>query len=71
MARHNARNDIPASVVAIKRGDVMAQVDVELKGTSYRMSSVMTVDSLNAMGLKQGDTVHVVAKAVNVLLTRE
>ena len=70
MTQHNARNDIPATVVAIKRGDVMAQVDVTLKGTEYRMSSVMTVDSLDAMGLKEGDLVHIVAKAVNVLLTR-
>jgi len=70
MKQHNARNDLPATVTAIKRGGVMAQVDVVLKGTDYRMSSVMTIDSLEAMGLKQGDTVNVVAKAVNVLLTR-
>lgn len=68
--KHNARNDLPATVAAIKRGDVMAQVDVVLKGTDYRMSSVMTMDSLDAMGLKEGDEVHVLAKAINVLLTR-
>lgn len=70
MKQHNARNDLPATVVGIKRGAVMAQVDVVLKGTDYRMSSVMTMDSLEAMDLKEGDTVNVVAKAVNVLLTR-
>ena len=70
MTDHNARNDLPARVVAIKRGDVMAQVDVRLDGTDYRMSSVMTVDSLDAMGLAEGDAVHVLAKAINVLLTR-
>jgi molybdopterin-binding protein len=66
--KHGARNDIPATVTAIKRGDVMAQVEVELVGTTYRMASVMTVDSLEELGLKEGDTVHVLAKAVNVLL---
>ncbi|WP_237478418.1 TOBE domain-containing protein [Lichenibacterium dinghuense] len=70
MTDHNARNDLPARVVAIKRGDVMAQVDVRLDGTDYRMTSVMTVDFLDAMGLAGGDTVHVLAKAINVLLTR-
>lgn len=70
MKKHNARNDLPATIVRIKRGDVMAQVDVVLVGTDYAMSSVMTVDSLDAMGLKEGDGVHVVAKAINVLLTR-
>jgi molybdopterin-binding protein len=68
--KHGARNDIPATVTAIKRGDVMAQVEVELVGTSYRMASVMTVDSLEELGLKEGDTVHVLAKAVNVLLVK-
>jgi molybdopterin-binding protein len=60
--KHGARNDIPATVTAIKRGDVMAQVEVELVGTTYRMASVMTVDSLEELGLKEGDTVHVLAK---------
>ncbi|TXM65582.1 molybdenum-binding protein [Methylobacterium sp. WL12] len=68
--KHNARNDIPATIIAIRLGDVMAQVDVELVGTSYRMSSVMTVDSLDELGLTEGDTVRVLAKAVNVLLLK-
>ena len=69
MKTHNARNDLPARVLHVKRGTVMAQVDVVLDGTDYRMSSVMTVESLDEMGLKEGDRVNVVAKAVNVLLT--
>ena len=68
--KHNARNDIPATIIAIKRGDIMAQVDVELVGTGYHMSSVMTVDSLNELGLTEGDTVRMLAKAVNVLLVK-
>ena len=68
--KHGARNDIPAKVVGIKTGGVMAQVTVELEGTSYRMSSVMTLDSLEELDLAEGATVHVVAKAVNVLLVK-
>lgn len=68
--KHGARNDLPATVTAIKRGTVMCQVDVELKGTDYKMSSVMTLESLDTLGLQEGDEVHVVAKAVNVLLMR-
>ena len=68
--KHGARNDIPAKVTAIKRGGVMAQVDVMLEGTSYKMSSVMTLESVDALGLAIGDTVHVLAKAVNVLLVK-
>lgn len=68
--KHAARNDIPAKVTTIKKGGVMCQVDVMLEGTEYRMSSVMTLDSLQAADIKEGDTVHVLAKAVNVLLVK-
>ena len=68
--KHGARNDIPAEVVDIKTGGVMAQVTVKLQGTEYRMASVMTLDSLDALGIKVGDAVHVLAKAVNVLLVK-
>ena len=66
--KHGARNDIPAEVVEIKQGGVMAQVKVKLTGTDYFMTSVMTIDSLKELGIDKGSTVHVVAKAVNVLL---
>lgn len=68
--KHGARNDIPAEVVEIKQGGVMAQVTVKLQGTDYFMSPVMTIDSLNELGLQTGSTVHVLAKAVNVLLVK-
>ena len=51
--KHAARNDIPVEVIRIKRGGVMCQVDVELEGTAYQMSSVMTIDSADAMDLKK------------------
>lgn len=66
--KHGARNDIPAEVIEIKKGGVMAQVKVKLHGTDYHMTSVMTLDSLAELGVSEGSTVHVVAKAVNVLL---
>ncbi len=69
--KHGARNDLPAEVTSIKRGAVMCQVDVKLEGTSYKMSSVMTLESLDSLGLKVGDKVKVLAKAVNVLLIRD
>ena len=69
--KFGARNNIVGEVVMIKKGDVMCQVDVKLKGTDFKMSSVMTVESLEGLELKKGDTVRVIAKAVNVLLARE
>jgi molybdopterin-binding protein len=64
-----ARNRIVGKVKEIKRGTLMAQVKVEV-AKNVKMSSVMTVDSLDEMGLKKGDEVEVVVKAVNVLLLK-
>lgn len=35
------------------------------------MSSVMTVDSLESLGIEIGDSVKIIVKAVNVLLVKE
>ena len=45
-------------------------MSVKLKGTDYRVTSVMTIDSLEELGIEVGSTVHVLAKAVNVLLVK-
>jgi len=64
-----ARNRIVGKVTEIKKGSVMCQVKLEIPASS--MSSVMTMDSLEEMGLKMGDSVQVVVKGVNVLLIKE
>lgn len=65
-----ARNNLVGKITEIKKGDIMCQVTFEIPADSI-MSSVMTVDSLNALDIKEGDTVKVIAKAVNVLLVKE
>jgi molybdopterin-binding protein len=65
-----ARNRIEGEVVGIKRGTVMCQVMVKIAGGA-QMESVMTLDSLDEMGLKMGDKVRVAVKAVNVMLLKE
>ena len=67
--KYGARNQLVGKVVAIKKGQVMSQVTVKIVGDAT-MASVMTVDSLKDLGLKKGDKVNVIAKAVNVLLTK-
>ena len=64
-----ARNRIVGKVEQIKKGSVMSIVKVSIPAAS-RMASVMTIESLNELGIKKGDTVEVVVKAVNVLLIR-
>jgi molybdate transport system regulatory protein len=61
-----ARNQLKGQVVAIKRGDVMAQIKLIIPAESV-MESVITVDSLDEMDLGVGDEVVLFVKAVNVL----
>ncbi|MGB2696631.1 MAG: TOBE domain-containing protein [Candidatus Zixiibacteriota bacterium] len=68
--KYGARNQLTGKVKEIKRGTVMSQVKLEIPSASF-MSSVMTLDSLNDLGIKEGDEVKIVVKAVNVLLVKE
>jgi molybdopterin-binding protein len=64
-----ARNRIVGTVTSITKGKLMCLVKVEVPARS-RMASVMTIESLKELGLRKGDRVEVVVKAVNVLLIK-
>lgn len=68
--KYGARNQLTGKIAKIKKGDVMCQVTLNLD-TPATMNSVMTMESLNDLGIKEGDSVKIVAKAVNVLLVKE
>ena len=65
-----ARNRLEGDVTEIKRGTVMCQVRVRVAANAI-MESVMTLDSLDELGIKVGDKVKVAVKAVNVLLLKD
>jgi molybdopterin-binding protein len=48
----------------------MSQVELEIDGPSV-MSSVLTTDSLDDSGIKPGDKVRVIVKAIHVLIARD
>ena len=64
-----ARNRIIGKVTEIQKGKVMCLVKLDIPAKS-RMASVMTLESLRDLGVRKGDKVEVVVKAVNVLLIR-
>jgi len=68
--KHGARNQISGNVVEIKKGSLMCQVKLEISADNT-ISSVMTLDSLDDLGIKEGDKVKAIIKAVNVLLVKE
>ncbi len=68
--RTNARNQIVGKVTEIKKGGLMCLVKVAVT-KPVTVSSVFTLDSLKALGVKKGDEVIVLIKAVNVILVRD
>ena len=68
--KYGAKNQLTGTVKEIKRGTVMSQVNLAIPGGSS-MSSVLTLEALDDLGINEGDQVKVVVKAVNVLLIKE
>jgi len=64
-----ARNRILGTVTEIKKGSIMCQVKLDVPAS--KMSSVMTLDSCDELGLKKGDQVQIIVKAIHVLLIKE
>jgi len=68
--KYGAQNNIVAKVKSIKTGDIMSQVKFEVTAP-HEMSSVLTTDSVKELNLKEGDTVHLIVKAIHVLPVKE
>ncbi|MCB9357646.1 MAG: TOBE domain-containing protein [Calditrichaeota bacterium] len=68
--KYGAQNKIMARVTDVKVGDIMSQVKLEVNDRAL-MSSVMTTDSLQDLGIQPGDHVKVVVKAIHVLIVKE
>jgi len=68
--KFGARNNVVGKVVEIKKGSLMSQVKVSVNGP-IDITSVMTLDTLADLGVKKGNSVRVLVKAVNVILVGE
>ncbi len=68
--RLGARNQLTGSVVAISEGVVTATVKVELAGGA-QMTSSITKEAADELGLEVGKAVTVVVKASDVILAVE
>jgi len=64
--RYGARNQLKGKVTSVKKGDVMSLVKFEVTAPAA-MASVLTTESLEELGLKPGDEVLLVVKAIHVL----
>jgi molybdate transport system regulatory protein len=68
--KYGARNQLMGEVTNVKEGTVMCEVKLKIVSGDI-MESVMTMESLKDLGIKKGDKVKIVVKAVNVLLVKE
>ena len=68
--KYGARNKVAGKVKSVKKGDVMSMVKFDVTAP-VEMASVLTTESLEDLGLKDGDTVRLVIKAIHVLPVKE
>jgi molybdopterin-binding protein len=64
----SARNRLAGIVLAIRRDEVMAQVDMACG--PHRIVSLMTREAADQLGLKPGDSATAVIKATTVVVER-
>jgi molybdopterin-binding protein len=64
----SARNQLPGTVEQVHLGEIMARIVVKV-GENL-IESVITRQSAEELGLKQGDSVHVVVKSTEVMIQK-
>jgi molybdate transport system regulatory protein len=65
--RISARNQLPGTVALVKPGAVNTEVDIESKG-GEQITATVTNDSVEALGLRKGQSVTAIFKAGAVIL---
>lgn len=68
--KYGARNNLQAKVKSIKKGDIMALVKFDV-AMPAKLASVLTTESVEEMGMKVGDKVQLIIKAIHVLPVKE
>jgi len=68
--KYGARNKVIAKVTSIQSDQIMSLLKFDVT-TPAQMASVVTTESVAELGLKVGDTVQLVIKAVHVLPVKE
>lgn len=66
----SARNVLSGTVLEIKEGPVNSQVRVDIGGGNT-ITSMITTDAVQDLGLGIGATVHVIVKASEVMLATD
>jgi len=63
----STRNQIKGKIIEVVKGAVAAKVKIDIGGGN-RLTSTITVDAVNDLKLKKGDTVVALIKASSVMI---
>ncbi len=63
----SARNQLKGTVKSIKRGDILAEVLVELPD-GQQITSVITTDAVQSLQLQEGNQVFAIVKSTEVMI---
>ena len=64
----SARNQLPGTIEQVQVGDIMARIVVKVGGNV--IESVITRQSAEELGLKEGDSVRVIVKSTEVMIQK-
>ncbi len=64
----SARNHLSGTIVEIKNGIITSEVVMDVGGNT--LAAVITKDSVDGMGLKEGDNVSAVIKSTSVMIMK-
>ncbi|HWE13628.1 MAG TPA: TOBE domain-containing protein [Solirubrobacteraceae bacterium] len=65
----SARNQLPGTVVEIRRGEAIANVVLDVGG--QRLVASITVEAVDELALAEGSTVTAIVKASDVMIATD
>ncbi len=69
MNKISARNCLKGKVIEITKGQVAAKVKIDI-GVGNVLTSMVLVDSIGDLNLKEGDEVYAVIKSTEVMVAK-
>ena len=66
----SARNQLKGKVTKVNKDNVVASVEVEV-ASPFKITSVITSNSVDDLSLKVGDTVTTIIKSTEVMISKE
>lgn len=63
----SARNQLKGKVVGLKKGVITAEVVIEIAGGN-KITSIISLDSVEELGVKEGAEITAVVKSTDVMI---